>query len=148
MYNYQFRAFSLSTAAALLLAALPAVSDARTNPGSIGVAANAADADCLQLANSAILNTCTHSVRVDFPLTHDSSGTLNAQIRAQGAIGGVSCELAWWSGLSFRASTTQSLTLANVVQLLSLSVTGAFTTDSVFIGCTLQPNARVHTLLY
>jgi hypothetical protein len=148
MHNQQFRALSLSTAAALLLTALPAVSNARTNPGSIGVAAIPADADCLSLSNSAIVNTCSHNVRVDFPLTHDSSGTLNAQVRAQGPIGGVACEISWWSGLSFRAGTTQSLTAANVVQLLSVSVTASFTTDSVFIGCTLQPNARVHTLLY
>lgn len=147
MHNYQIRAFSLATATALVLAALPAMSEARTTPGSIGRGANEADDTCLVLSNSSIINSCAHPVRVDFPRIHDSSGTLTEQVRAQGPVNSVDCQLVWWDGISIGVSATGSLTSTNI-QLISLTVAGSLTTDSVYVGCTLQQNGTVHTLIY
>jgi hypothetical protein len=147
MHSKKIRAFSLSTATALVLSALPAVSNARTIPGSIGRAANPPDNVCLPLFNSSVINSCSHDVRADFPLVFDSSGNISARVRADGPSDTVACELNWWSGLTFRASPTARNT-GGGLQMLNLAVTGAFSTDSVFIGCTLKTNGRVHTLLY
>jgi hypothetical protein len=146
MHGNNIRAFSLSTAAALLLTALPGVSDARTIPGSIGRAANPPDSLCVTLSNSAAVNTCAHDVRVDFPLVVDTFGTITARVRAEGLANTVACEVAWWSGFTFR----QSATAANTggVQQLSVSVAGSISSDSIFVGCTLKQNGRVHTLAY
>jgi hypothetical protein len=147
MHSNKSRAFSLSTAAALVLSALPAVSNARTVPGSIGRAATAADNLCLPLSNSSIINSCSHDVRADFPLVADTFGTITARVRADGPSDSVACELAWWSGLTFRASPTGKNT-GGGLQQISLTVAASISTDSVFVGCTLKPNGRVHTLIY
>jgi hypothetical protein len=147
MYGKKTRAFSLSTAAVLVLSALPAVSSARTIPGSIGRAANGPDNLCLPLFNSSVVNSCGHDLRVDFPLVADTFGTITARVRADGPSDSVACELSWWSGLSFRSSPTGKNT-GGGLQQVSLTVTASISTDSVFIGCTLKPNGRVHTLIY
>jgi hypothetical protein len=144
MPNHQIRAFSLSTAAALVLTALPAVSDARTIPGSIGRAAHPPDNICLPVGG-ALRNVCAHPVRVDFPLVVDTFGTITARVRARGPI---ECELSWWDGVTLRQSPTASLSVAGAPQLFSLTVNSSIPTDSVFIGCTLNQNAAVHTLIY
>ena len=144
MHGNNIRAFSLSTAAAVLLTAFPGVSDARTVPGSIGRAANPSDSLCLTLSNSAAVNTCAHDVRVDFPLVVDTFGPINARVRAEGAANTVACEVVWWSGVTFRQSPTAANT--GGLQQLSLSVTGSISSDSIFVGCTLKPAGRVHTI--
>lgn len=140
-------------AAALVLAAAPALADSFTTSGVAFKVVSSGDASCANHAYGVVANSCTTSkafiVTIPYAAGVTGNRTYSLQVKAATAASDVSCKAsAFMPDQSYGYTTAYFSPTSTTAQSISLGALTVPAGGQVYILCNLAQNAKIISVTY